>query len=108
MAHVAKAHTRQFAEFFVARKSLFPLMLSNRAHMACRVHWRGASPTVPGTLTLGAHLYMKKQPNEPTAALEPLGIVISQGSRAEQPPRFLAYVWGPAPEEEIDAPARAA
>ena len=37
---------------------------------------------------------------------EPLGIIISRGSRAEEPPRFSAYVWGPvpglesAPEEE--------
>ncbi|HEX2779955.1 MAG TPA: hypothetical protein VHM30_10670 [Gemmatimonadaceae bacterium] len=51
---------------------------------------------------------MKKQPHETSAAMEPLGIVISQGTRAEQPPRFLAYVWGPAPEEKIDTPARAA
>lgn len=108
MAHVRKAHTRRAAEFFVGCNSLFVLSLTDRAQLACRVHWRGASPTVPGTLTLGAYLYMKKQPNEPIAAVEPLGIVISQGSRAEQPPRFLAYVWGPAPEEEIGAPARAA
>ncbi|NUO63838.1 MAG: hypothetical protein HOQ11_06195 [Gemmatimonadaceae bacterium] len=51
---------------------------------------------------------MKKQANETNAAMEPLGIVISQGSRAEQAPRFLAYVWGPAPETEVDTPARAA
>ena len=31
---------------------------------------------------------------------EPVGIVISRGSRAEQAPRFIAYVWGPAPEPE--------
>jgi hypothetical protein len=31
---------------------------------------------------------------------EPVGIVISRGSRAEQVPRFTAYVWGPAPESE--------
>jgi hypothetical protein len=29
---------------------------------------------------------------------EPVGIVISRGSRAEQTPRLTAYVWGPAPE----------
>lgn len=29
---------------------------------------------------------------------EPMGIVISRGSRAESAPRFFAYVWGPAPE----------
>ena len=51
---------------------------------------------------------MKKQENETSAAQEPLGIVISRGSRAEQAPRFLAYVWGPAPETDADVPARAA
>jgi hypothetical protein len=34
---------------------------------------------------------------------EPMGIVISRGSRAEQTPRFTAYVWGPAPDVEKDA-----
>lgn len=31
---------------------------------------------------------------------EPVGIVISSGSRAEKAPRLIAYVWGPAPEME--------
>jgi hypothetical protein len=30
---------------------------------------------------------------------EPVGIVISRGSRREETPRFSAYVWGPAPVE---------
>ncbi len=30
---------------------------------------------------------------------EPIGIVISSGSRSEASPRFSAYVWGPVPEE---------
>jgi hypothetical protein len=29
---------------------------------------------------------------------EPLGIVISRGTRAEPTPVFRAYIWGPAPE----------
>lgn len=29
---------------------------------------------------------------------EPIGIVISRGSRAEPPPRVWAYVWGEVPE----------
>jgi hypothetical protein len=29
---------------------------------------------------------------------EPIGIVISRGSRAEPVPMFSAYIWGPAPE----------
>jgi len=34
---------------------------------------------------------------------EPVGIVISRGSRQEQVPAVFAYVWGPAPEptEEV-------
>jgi hypothetical protein len=30
---------------------------------------------------------------------EPIGIIISRGSRAEETPRFSAYVWGPVPDE---------
>ena len=36
-----------------------------------------------------------------TDATEPLGIVISSGSRDEESPRFAAYVWGPVPEAEL-------
>ena len=38
---------------------------------------------------------------------EPVGIVISGGSRAEEVPRFTAYVWGPAPDADADADADA-
>jgi hypothetical protein len=31
---------------------------------------------------------------------EPVGIVISSGTRVEHNPRFTAYVWGPVPETE--------
>jgi hypothetical protein len=31
---------------------------------------------------------------------EPVGIVISRGSREEPTPAFFAYIWGPAPEAE--------
>lgn len=30
---------------------------------------------------------------------EPIGIIISRGSRDEAPSRFSAYVWGPVPGE---------
>ncbi len=30
---------------------------------------------------------------------EPIGIIISRGSRDEAPSRFTAYVWGPVPGE---------
>lgn len=42
------------------------------------------------------------------AAEEPLGIVISRGSRDEVPPAFRVYVWGPAPEPEPAADPKAA
>ncbi len=31
---------------------------------------------------------------------EPLGIIISRGPRAEETPRFWAYIWGPVPTSE--------
>ncbi|MBW7932567.1 MAG: hypothetical protein H3C62_02940 [Gemmatimonadaceae bacterium] len=31
---------------------------------------------------------------------EPLGIIISRGPRAEEPPRLSAYIWGPVPVPE--------
>ena len=42
------------------------------------------------------------------AAEEPLGIVISRGSRDEPPPTFSVYVWGPAPEPEPTTDSKAA
>jgi hypothetical protein len=39
---------------------------------------------------------------EPKVEEEPVGIVISSGSRTEDVPRFSAYVWGPAPAEELE------
>ena len=36
---------------------------------------------------------------------EPVGIVISRGSREEPTPAFFAYIWGPAPESG-EKPAR--
>lgn len=40
---------------------------------------------------------MKKIP-QPVDVQEPIGIVIADGRRQETTPKFLAYVWGPAPE----------
>jgi hypothetical protein len=42
-------------------------------------------------------LYMKNS-KENSRQDEPVGIVISRGSRAEPAPIFRAFVWGPAPE----------
>ena len=36
-----------------------------------------------------------------TESVEPVGIVISNGDRHEDTPRFAAYVWGPVPESEL-------
>jgi hypothetical protein len=43
--------------------------------------------------------YYMKEPSDNAANEEPMGIVISGGSRPEPRPLFLAYEWGPAPEE---------
>ena len=39
---------------------------------------------------------------------EPMGIVISRGSRAESPPRFEAYVWSQVIENTPTSEPRAA
>jgi hypothetical protein len=36
---------------------------------------------------------------QPQLADEPIGIVISSGTRSEAQPRFWAYEWWPGPEE---------
>jgi len=36
---------------------------------------------------------------------EPIGIVISRGSRQEPAPQVRAYVWGPAPEPDTTSDA---
>ena len=45
---------------------------------------------------------MKKASQKAPIDPEPMGIVISRGSRAEQAPTVIAYVWGPAPEPSAD------
>lgn len=39
-----------------------------------------------------------KAANENLRKAEPVGIVISRGTRAEPAPLIQAFVWGPAPE----------
>jgi len=44
----------------------------------------------------------------PSEVTEPVGIVISRGSRDEPTPAVFAYIWGPAPEIEAELePVRA-
>jgi hypothetical protein len=52
---------------------------------------------------------MKANSSNSVSEQEPMGIVISRGSRQEQVPTFLAYVWAPDPEtpEETGAPQAA-
>jgi hypothetical protein len=40
--------------------------------------------------------------SEASGSAEPIGIVISSGSRDEDAPKFAAYVWGPVPEAELN------
>ncbi|GJG88047.1 hypothetical protein tb265_32280 [Gemmatimonadetes bacterium T265] len=46
-----------------------------------------------------------QQPTSSRETPEPIGIVISGPARTEVMPRFLAYVWGPAPEPVVIADA---
>ena len=39
----------------------------------------------------------------PRDTAEPVGIVISRGREAEQPPRFSAYMYAPVPDEQDPA-----
>jgi hypothetical protein len=39
-----------------------------------------------------------KQTRQTIDVQVPVGIVIADGARAEVTPRFVAFVWGPAPE----------
>jgi hypothetical protein len=50
---------------------------------------------------------MKKN-SQPAEHPEPLGIIISNGDRAEYPTVFSAYIWGPAPEPTLDPASKAA
>ncbi len=50
---------------------------------------------------------MKKN-REAVEATEPIGIIISNGERGEQPTVFSAYIWGPAPEPTLDPASKAA
>ena len=56
----------------------------------------GSSPT-SNVDTSGSLLYMKAT-NQDLNQTEPVGIVISRGTRAEPAPIFHAFVWGAAPE----------
>lgn len=45
-----------------------------------------------------------RQTADVKAVQEPIGIVISNGATAEPSPRFVAFVWGPAPEPASEMP----
>jgi hypothetical protein len=49
-----------------------------------------------------------KKISQPAEHPEPLGIIISNGDRAELPTVVSAYIWGPAPEPTLDPASKAA
>ena len=49
-----------------------------------------------------------EQTRRGTVEAEPVGIIISRGSRSEPAPKFSAYVWGPVPEEAGEETSKAA
>jgi hypothetical protein len=58
------------------------------------------------TALTGAWQIMKEMRQRPPID-EPVGIIISRGSREEVSPRVSAYIWGPVPADDESA-ARAA
>jgi hypothetical protein len=50
---------------------------------------------------------MKKN-HQTVESTEPIGIIISNGERGEQPTVFSAYIWGPAPDPTLDPASKAA
>ena len=59
----------------------------------------GARPDRSGALITSRCQMAVAKRKRAVAVEEPVGIVISRGSREEPPPAFSAYVWGPAPED---------
>ncbi len=49
-----------------------------------------------------------KKVREPIESVEPLGIIISRGDRAEPRPVFSAYIWGPVPEPISESASKVA
>ncbi len=61
-------------------------------------HMEAMSVSAPQNRTPDVGNAVMEQIRQPEVAeQEPLGIIISRGSRTEDPPRFSAYVWGPVP-----------
>jgi hypothetical protein len=52
------------------------------------------------TDTEAHHLPYMKAKKKAVTEQEPMGIVISRGSRLEHAPTFSAYIWAPDPEEK--------
>jgi hypothetical protein len=67
----------------------------------------GARPDRSGAL-ITSRCQMAVSKRKRAAVEEPVGIVISRGSREEPPPAFRVYVWGPAPEPEPSSDSKAA
>ncbi len=62
-------------------------------------------PTVPGVFLIRWRqpFYMKQKKHEThIESDEPVGIVISSGWEVESVPRFSAYMWAPAPEDDAE------
>jgi len=74
-------------------------------HCSCVVyHMKGGHTEVVVRRSLGSgegrHMVDRAMQAQVELEQEPVGIVISRGSRDEATPRFSAYVWGPPDEPE--------
>ena len=70
-------------------------------HFSCNVylgyfHMEAKSVAAPRYRTTNVRIaVMERIRQSEISEQEPIGIIISRGSRTEEPPRFSAYVWGP-------------
>ena len=117
MCHFAT--TTLFLGGFFVFKSLCYITLGTARnwHCTCNVyqmyfHMEASSVAAPRCRTPDVgNVVMEQIRQREVNEQEPIGIIISRGSRTEEPPRFSAYVWGPvpgmesSPEEEKPAAA---
>lgn len=100
--------TALFEGGFVFAKSLYwnALRAVGNWHCSCNVYslyFHNIAPSVaaPQYQTPDVGKAVMEQIRQPEITeQEPIGIIISRGSRTEEPPRFSAYVWGPVPGME--------
>lgn len=84
-------------------KSLYVMEMHRASQLASAVPWSVREAAHHHSLERREAVALVKSEEQ-----EPIGIIISRGSREEPEPRFSRYVWGPAPEPAPRATTKAA